>query len=187
MADTQHGTPEGFRLHKKREHEPCPACQWAMDQLLAGVRAFQPIARAAVGHVPPAVPFSAHQRSRWAERRAAELAEQEPLPELPPVAIPATPCTGLETWMPQSPRTNLKAFRKAGWQVRLTRAAGPRIAANGIVPPGKEVVYTVALAAQKGDQRVVMVWEHKNGAWPLDGVMHNRRGMIKSTDLKEIL
>ncbi len=89
--------------------------------------------------------------------------------------------------MPSSPRDNLKRFRAAGWRARLTRAAGPRIGANGLVPPGKEVVYTVALAAQKGDERVVMVWQMVGDSWKLDDTIHNKRGMIKSTDLKEIL
>lgn len=184
---TDHGTPEGFRLHKKLEHEPCPSCRIAMVQLLDGVRRYRASLQRSLDPVAPAVPFSAHQRTKWADRRAAEKAEIEPLPELPPVVIPATPCVGLESWMPSAPRSNLKNFRKAGWEARLTRAAGPRIAANGVVPPGKEVVYTVALAAQKADHRIVMIWEHKDGKWPLDVVLYNKRGVIKSTDLKEIL
>lgn len=187
----QHGTVEGFRYHKKLEAVPCPACRWAMDQLLASVRAFQTQVAGTIGPVAPAVPFSTHQRAMWPQRReaerAAELAEHPPPPPLPPVVLPATPCTGLETWMPSAPRSNLKKFRAAGWEARLTRAAGPRIGANGLVPPGKEVVYTVALAAQKGRERVVLVWELKGESWKLDSAMHNQRGMIKSNDLKEIL
>lgn len=179
---TDHGTPEGFRLHKKLEHQPCPACQAAMDQLLDGVRRFR--ASVVVGPVEPPLNFSRHMLAKRAELAAVE---RVPPPPLPPVALPATVLVGLESWLPSSPRSNLKRFRAAGWQARLTRAAGPRIAANGTVPPGKEVVYTIALAAQKGTDRVVMTWEYSGDSWKLDDVFHNRRGIIKSGDLKEIL
>lgn len=184
MTTVQHGTPEGFRLHKKLEHEPCPSCKAAMAQLLANVRAYQASVR---GTMPIPAPQPAFTRVMLAKRQELADMEREPPPPLPPVVIPATPCVGLESWMPSAPRSNLKRFRKAGWEARLTRAAGPRIAASGMVPEGKEVVYTVALAAQKGDERIVMVWEHKDGKWPLDTMLYNKRGVIKSTDLKEIL
>jgi hypothetical protein len=191
VTDPAHGTIEGFRLHKRNEHPPCPACIAARDALLEHVRVVRRVAQANLGPVAPLPNFSAYQRTRWPQKRAAEraidLAEHPPPPPLPPVVLKAEPCVGLESWMPQSPRTNLKAFRKAGWEARLTRAAGPRINALGLVPPGKEVVYTIALAAQKGSERVVMVWEYKDPDWKLDSVMHNQRGVIKSTDLKEIL
>jgi hypothetical protein len=193
-VDVKHGTPEGFRLHKKLEHDPCSSCAAAMTSLLDGDRRFRASVRGVP--VPPELHrtnFSAYQRSMWPQRRAAEraaeLVEHPPLPPLPPVVTPAEPLVGLESWLPSSPRSNLKAFRAAGWQARLTRAAGPRIAANGIAPPGKEVVYTIALAAQRADQRVVMVWEFtpSDNKWKLDDSIHNRRGMFKTTDLKEIL
>jgi hypothetical protein len=191
QPEVQHGTPEGFRLHKRWEGEPCPACKAAMEGLLAAVRALQASVRGSLGPVAPAMPFSAYQRTKWPERRAAEraaeLAEHPPLPPLPPVVLAAEPCVGLESWMPSAPRTNLKNFRSAGWQARLTRAAGPRIAANGVVPAGKEVVYTVCLAAQKEQQRVIMTWQFTGEKWVLDDILHNRLGVIKSNKLKEIL
>lgn len=181
---TQHGTPEGFRLHKRLEHQPCPACEAAMAALLERVRQFRAAVAASTPPQPARPPFT---RVILTKRRELAAVERVPPPALPPVTVPATRCTGLEAWMPSAPRTNLKNFRKAGWGARLTRAAGPRIAANGAVPAGKEAVYTVALAAQKAGQRVVMVWEYKNGKWKLDDTLHNRRGVVKSTDLKEIL
>lgn len=177
-----HGTPEGFRLHKRLEHQPCPACEAAMTTLLNQVRRFRD---AVVTPPQPArPPFT---QVMLARRRELAAVERTPPPALPPVKIPATRCTGLESWMPSAPRSKLKAFRSTGWAAQLTRAAGPRIAANGTVPSGKECVYTVALAAQKGAERIVMVWEHKDGRWKLDDAIHNRRGVVKSTDLKEIL
>lgn len=181
---TDHGTPEGFRLHKKLEHEPCPSCRIAMVQLLDGVRRYQAAVRGTMPVVPPRPAFT---QVMLAKRRELAAVERVPPPSLPPVVVPATSLVGLESWLPSAPRSNLKSFRKAGWEARLTKAAGPRIAANGVVPEGKEVVYTVALAAQKADHRIVMIWEHKDGKWPLDVVLYNKRGVIKSTDLKEIL
>lgn len=183
------GTPEGFRLHKKLEQEPCGACSQAMGQLLTAVRGF----RAAVVGAPDVaarardtttLQFSAHQRALRAAQRAAEPPRVEPPPA---PAMPATACSGDEPWMPRSPKTWLKKFRAAGWWVRLTRAGGPRIDAKGVVAPGKEVVWTIALAAARGDQRLVMLWEFDGEKWGLDDVIHNVRGVIKSTDIKEIL
>jgi len=186
MPDVQHGTVEGYRLHRHWEAQPCPSCQAAMDALLARVRAFQTAIR---GTTPTPEPKPAFTTVMLAKRRELAAAERPAPVPLPPVVMPATPCVGLESWMPQAPRTQLKAFRKAGWEARLTRAAGPRIAANGTVPTGKEVVYTIALAGQKGSERIVMVWQFDGATekWKLDEVLHNRRGIIKSTDLKEIL
>lgn len=181
---TQHGTPEGFRLHKRLEHQPCSSCEAAMAALLDRVRQFRGAVVAATPPQPARPPFT---RVMLAKRKELAAARRTPPPALPPVKIPATRCTGLESWMPSAPRSKLKAFREAGWTAQLTRAAGPRIAANGTVPAGKECVYTVALAARRGAERVVMVWEHGDGKWKLDDAVHNRRGVIKSTDLKEIL
>jgi hypothetical protein len=183
-ARVTHGTPEGFRLHKRLEHEPCPACRSAMDQLLSRVRAYRSQVARSLGPVDPPLAFT---RRMLEVRREMAARERTPAPPLPPVVVPATACVGMESWMPAAPRTNLKKFRQAGWQARLTRAAGPRIAANGTVPAGKEVVYTVALAAKKGDEKVVMVWQYDGEKWKLDDILHNKRGLIKSTDLKEIL
>lgn len=180
----QHGTIEGFRLHKRWEGEPCPACKAAMEAFLASVRALQASVR---GQIPTPAPTPPFTRVMLAKRRELAAVERVPPPPLPPVVLAAEACVGLESWMPSAPRTNLKNFRAAGWQARLTRAAGPRIAASGVVPEGKEVVYTVCLAAQKGTDRVIMTWEFKDGKWPLDDILHNRLGVIKSNKLKEIL
>jgi hypothetical protein len=181
---TEHGTVEGFRLHRRWEAQPCPACQAAMDALLAGVRAFQASVRGTLPVPAPQPPFT---QVMLAKRRELAAVERVPPEPLPPVVTPATPCVGLESWMPSAPRTNLKNFRAAGWEARLTRAAGPRIAASGVVPEGKEIVYTVALAAQKGRDRVIMTWQYDGEKWPLDDILHNRLGVIKSNKLKEIL
>src|SRR5690606_41579672 len=90
------GTPEGFRLHKKLEQEPCGACSQAMGQLLTAVRGF----RAAVAGSPDVaarardtttLQFSAHQRPPRAGQRAAVPPRGEP-PRGP--AIPGTRFTG---------------------------------------------------------------------------------------------
>jgi hypothetical protein len=184
MTEVQHGTVEGFRKHKHWGGTPCPPCQGSMDALLGRVRALQAAVRGTIAAPAPKPAFTAVMLAKRRELAAAERPAPAPLP---PVVVPATPCVGLESWMPQAPRTNLKAFRKAGWEARLTRAAGPRIAANGAVPAGKEVVYTIALAGQKGTERIIMLWQYDGEKWKLDDVLHNRRGVIKSTDLKEIL
>lgn len=181
---TDHGTVEGYRLHRRWEAQPCPSCKAAMEALLAQVRIFQAQVRGTMAPPAPRTPFTQVMLAKRAELAAVE---RVPPPPLPPVVVPATPCVGLESWLPSAPRSNLKAFRKAGWEARLTRAAGPRISANGVVPEGKEVVYTVALAAQKGSDRIIMVWEFRDGKWPLDDILHNRLGVIKSNKLKEIL
>lgn len=184
QPNVQHGTPEGFRLHRRWEAQPCPECQAAMDRLLAGVRVFR---QRVSGRMPTPAPKPPFTQVMLAKRRELAAVERVPPEPLPPVVELATPCVGLESWMPSAPRSNLKRFRSAGWQARLTRAAGPRIAANGLVPPGKEVVYTIALAAQKGDERVIMTWQHTGEKWVLDDILHNRRGSIKTNELKEIL
>src|SRR5690606_6439854 len=120
-------------------------------------------------------------------RRARRAAEPRRAGPRRAPARPATVCSGDEPWMPRSPKTWLKKFRAAGWWVRLTRAGGPRIDAKGVVAPGKEVVWTIALAAARGDQRLVMLWEFDGEKWGLDDVVHNVRGVLKSTDVKEIL
>lgn len=184
QPDVQHGTVEGFRLHKHYEADPCPACKAAMEALLDGVRRLQASVRGQIPQPAPEPPFT---RVMLAKRRELAAVERVPPPPLPPVVLAAEPCVGLESWMPSAPRTNLKNFRSAGWQARLTRAAGPRISANGVVPQGKEVVYTVCLAAQKEQQRIIMTWQFTGEKWVLDDILHNRLGVIKSNKLKEIL
>lgn len=190
-----HGSPEGFRLHKKLEQQPCPTCQAAMDRLLDQVRAFQPVARASVAAVAPRPAFSAHQRTLWPKRRAEELATwlaEHPAPEPPPpFSVPATRCAGDESWMPRSPKAVVKKARTAGWWVQVTRAIGPRIDARGEVPEGKERVATIAVAAARGDDRLTWLWHYvlKSGEmkWELDEVFWNREGLIDNDRGKKVL
>lgn len=193
MAErVQHGTPEGYRLHKKLEHEPCPACQGAMDALLARVRGYQGAVRQQMGLVRPQLDFSARQREWWPYLRARE---RQPLPPIPAPSVPATQCTGEEPWMPRSPRGVAKACRAAGWWTRVTRAVGPRIDAKGAVEPGQEQVPTIAVAAARGDDRLVWTWRYRlktvkgelGWHWELDDVFWNKKGTINDPEGKQVL
>lgn len=182
---TDHGTPEGFRLHRRLESRPCAACAQAMRDLIDSIGQIrEEAARSAVAQ-PVREPFTRVMLRKRAEAREAQQAVVAP--SLPPVQIPATECVGTEPWMPRAPRSQLKAFRKAGWAARITRAAGPRIAANGTVPEGKEVVYTLAVAAVRGAERIAMVWMYDGAKWKLDIALHNRLGKITSTEVREII
>ena len=182
--DVAHGTPEGYRLHKRNEHEPCPACSEAMAQLLSSVRRYQAQVRGSMGPVAAPPLFSELQRAWWPALRARDV---EPLPSLPPVMVPATVCSGEEPWMPRSPKALAKKARAAGWWTSITRAIGPRIDAKGQVPVGREQVATIAVAVARGDHRLIWVWKYDDPSWKLDEVYWNKEGLINDKQGKAVL
>lgn len=128
---------------------------------------------------------AAEARQRWREREAvarqARIAALSP----PPPSLPREAVDPAASWVPLSPRSNYRAAVRHGWEARLTRAIGPRIAANGKVPNGDEAVATLALAAQSptGD-RIVWVWRWRpsTGKWQLDSVQDARTGRMMTSE-----
>lgn len=199
MAEPQCGTVEGYRAHRRREERSCQPCWQAMADLMHRVRAYQGAVRGQMPAVAPQRVFSAHQRSLWPQireaERAAALAEHPRPPAPPRPYLERTVCTGTEDGIPGPPRTVLKRARAAGWWAQMTRAIGPRIDAKGVVPPGREQVGTVVVAAARGEVRLTWLWHYiektKGGVlgwhWELDEVFSNQEGIINDTRGKAVL
>lgn len=103
----------------------------------------------------------------WAEDHRGVSAAVK-LAELAPPA-PKQPAVEVDVHHPVVPRGVKSAHKKAvaaGWSTRLTRACGPRLAANGAV--GQDESHTLALRCSKSGQRVVLTWRFTNEAWSFD-------------------
>lgn len=83
--------------------------------------------------------------------------------------------------VPRSPRGAYRRGERNGWWVRLTRAVGWELK-----DPEKRV-YTIALAAARGEERIVAVWRYnlKQQKWQVDDIQDMRSGaLLSSKDLE---
>lgn len=112
---------------------------------------------------------------RW--KRAQEAAAEKV--EVPPVLVPATPTDPNEPWMPKAVRTAYNQALAAGHKVRITRAVGPWLDANGEVAHPAERTLCLAIQGPRG-QRAVLHWRWQAGKWKAEDGQDGRTGQIMS-------
>jgi len=122
-------------------------------------------------------------------RLSPEEPDEQVEAPIPPPRIPAVEVSvsSLPASVPGTVRSLHALAARNGWKVRLTRACGPRIGAQGRVSELES--HTLVLRCAKGARGVALCWRYSpsTGKWATDGAFVGPWGACGHTEAKKEL